>query len=215
MRNTIDDNLQVEIEHIESWTAEHSLSINLSKSHVMNVITKKSVICNPIFLSRSELSSVSQVRILGCIFSFDMKWNSFVERLIKRASQRVYLILCLKRADCPPDLLFRAYSTYIRPILLYAFPAVCNMPLYLKKRMMSVEKRVLRIIDCQDFRDVTLFTAGDLMCVNLFEKVCQEPLHPLRSFFEARKRFLTVECDIKKPKTKTKLFRDLFIRYCP
>ena len=94
MKNTVDDNLQVELENIESWTAEHSLSItgNLSKSHVMNVITKKCIICNPIFLSRSQLSTISQVRILGCMFSFDMKRNSFVETFIKRASQRVYLI---------------------------------------------------------------------------------------------------------------------------
>ena len=183
MRNTVDDNLQVEMEHIESWTADHSLSINLSKSSVMNVITKRSIVCNPVFLSSSELRTVSHVKILGCLFSFDMKWNSFVETLIKRASQRVYLILCLKRANCPPDLLFRAYSTYIRPILLYAFPAVCNMPSYLKKRMFRVERRILRIIDCQDFREVTLFSAGDLMCENLFDKVCQEPMHPLRSFF--------------------------------
>ena len=135
MKDTVDDNLQAEIEHIESWTAEHSLSINLSKSHIMNVITKKSIVCRPIFLSSSELSIVPHVKILGCIFSSDMKWNAFVETLIKRASQTFYLILNLKRADCPPDLLFRAYCTYIRSILLYAFPAVCNMPSYLKEKM--------------------------------------------------------------------------------
>ena len=161
------------------------------------------------------IGTVSHIKILGCIFSNDMKWNTFVDSLIKRASQRVYLILNLKRADCPPELLFRAYCTYIRSILLYTFPAFCNMPSYLKEKMLRVEKRIFRIIDNEDLCRTTLFSAGNQMCVNLFEKVCQEPLHPLRSFFDTRTRYLRADCALRKPKSKTKRFSDSFIRFCP
>ena len=68
-----------------------------------------------------------------------------------RASRRIYLILCLKRSDCPANLLFRACCVYIRPILLYAFTAVCNMPEYLKKKLYRAERRVLRVINDREF----------------------------------------------------------------
>ena len=109
IRTNLDDNLQSEIEAIESWCVQRSLKINLSKTCTMDIVTKKNLVCNTVFLSNCPLMSVSQVKVLGCVFSEDLKWNRFIESIVKRASQRIYLILCLKRSDCPPDLLFRAY----------------------------------------------------------------------------------------------------------
>jgi len=215
MRCSSEDKLQDEIDGIVEWTTKHSLEINVTKTSIMNVITKKSVNCLPVYLSGNVLDPVSHLKILGCFFSEDLKWNVFVDQMVKRSSSRIYLILCLKRSNCPANLLFRAYCVYIRPILLYAFPVVCNMSEYLKKKLCRVERRVLRIINSEDFQEVTLFSAADRICENLFDRVQFESNHPLRSFFLPRARNSRNSCTLKRPKTNTQRFLKSFISYCP
>ena len=103
---------------------------------------------------------------------------------------------------------------YIRPILLYAYPAVCNMSMYLKEKLIRVERRVLRIIGHQDYAKVTLFSVGDRICDTLFKKVVDEPLHPLRTFFNKKTISLRSNCVLRRPKTRTKRFLNS-VRYCP
>ena len=180
----------------------------------MDVITKKSLSCNPVHMSDSSISSVSQMKILGCIFSCDLRWNRFVDFLVKASSKRIYIILCLKRARCSPEILFKAYSTLIRSILLYAYPAVCNMPAYLRSRLEKVERRVFRIID-SDISFPSLFSVGDKMCDNIFSKVLSDHRHPLRAFFDSNSyRDLRNFCPLRKPKTRTQRFSNSFLRYC-
>ena len=53
---------------------------------------------------------------------------------------------------------------------LHAFSVICNtcMSSYLKDILSRVEKGFLRITDSQDFRSVTLLSAGNLISRNLF-----------------------------------------------
>ena len=145
------------------------------------------------FLSETQLENFTCIKILGCIISQDLKWNPFVDFLSKKASQRVHLIICLKWAGCPSNLLFRAYCAYIRPLLLYAYPAAWNMTLYLKQKLERIEKRVLRLISDHDA--VSLFSVADKICAKLLEKVLAEPLHPLRRFFDVKP---TQSCVLRK-----------------
>ena len=181
----------------------------------MNVVTKRSVLYRPVFLSGCLLEEVSQVKVLGCILSNDLKWNAFVNHIVKNASRRIYLILSLKRAGCPSKLLFTAYCAYVRSLLLSAYPVICNMPLYLKRKLIGVERRILRIIDDEDFNKIDLFSAGDQICKNLFSKVVCEPEHPLRFFYETKSVILRNGCLLRKPKSKTQRFLNSFIKYCP
>ena len=108
------------------------------------------------------------------------------------------------------------YAACIRPILLYPFPAFCNIPQYLKRRIISVENRVFKIIGLSDNRHISLFSAADQMCVTLFNKVVADSTHPLRRFFDERRVLhLRNACPLKKPKTKTRRFLASFIQYCP
>ena len=216
IRNSADDRLQHEIDRVKDWTDSHHLSINERKCCVMDVVTKKSISCASISLFGSEIKSVSSINILGCVLSDDLKWNAYVESIVKRASRRIFLILSLKRADCSSELLLKAYNAYIRPILLYAFPAVCNMSTYLKRKIERVEKRVLRVIGGN--KEVTLFSVANKMCDNLFKNVLEEPNHPLREFFNenpATSRTLRKNCVLRRPLTKTARYKDSFIKFCP
>jgi hypothetical protein len=163
LRDESDDRLQDEVDNISSWSVTNNLSINHSKSFVMDIVTKKSLICKPVNLLGDPIRCVPSIRILGCIFSDDLKWNEFVNYVTCVASRRIHLILSLKRARCDDDILFSTYIALIRPILLYAYPAVCNMSSYLRNRLEKVERRVFRIFDCKR-KFPSLLSVGDKMC---------------------------------------------------
>ena len=215
-RNECEDNLQQEIDNVFNWCRDKSLDVNLMKSNVMNIVTKRNFSCNSVQAPNGVfLSDVPHLKILGCHFSSDLKWDKHVEIIVRKASKRIHLILSLKRAGCSTSLLFNVYCTCIRPILLYCFPTVCNMPKALLKKLLSVEKRVLRIIGpCNDERP-SLLSAADLMCSKTFQSVANDPRHPLRCFFDDRYVTTRNACPLKRPRTKTKRFLASFVRYCP
>ena len=86
------------------------------------------------------------LKILGVTFSANLKWNSHLEDVIRRGSQRMYIVRNLNRSACPSKLILNAYLAHIRSVLLYAFICFSNILLYLRNRMSCVEKRVFRII---------------------------------------------------------------------
>ena len=212
-RHNSEDNLQMELDNVSSWCENLRLNVNLSKCFVMDIITRVSLTCHPLYFHDNMLKCVSSLKILGCLLSHDLKWNLFVDFLVKKASRRVYLILCLKRANCPAHVLYMSFCAFIRPILLYAYPAWCNLPEYLRKKLLAVERRVLRIIDC-DLYSASLFTFGDHMCLKLYRKVIQQEDHPLRCFFStACARDLRSSAVLRRPKTRTQRFLHSFIRF--
>ena len=126
------------------------------------------------------------------------------------------MILSLKRSGCSLHLLFKAYVAYIRPILLYAHPAVCNMSLYLRQKLEKVEKRDFRLIGVH--RVISLFSVADCVCEKLFYKVLSEPMHPLRTFFKlkpARTKALRATCNLRRPRSKTQRFKNSFMKFSP
>ena len=58
IRQVGDDRLQIEIDHVRDWTANHNLVINESKCCILDVITKRSISCDPISLSKAFVKNV-------------------------------------------------------------------------------------------------------------------------------------------------------------
>ena len=106
------------------------------------------------------MPQVDDLKILGVTFSTNLKWNSLLEDVIRKASQRMYIVCNLKRSACPSKLISTAYVAFIRSVLLYAFPCFCNISLYLRNRMSCVEKRVFRIIG-DECKEGLLFEVAD------------------------------------------------------
>ena len=113
-----------------------------------------------------------------------MKWNRHFDKIVKKASKRMYIFHNLVRSGCPTDLLVQAYLSYVRSILLYAFPTFCNAPDYLQSRFLRIERRISRLICATPSQD--LLVAADVMCSRLFTAIECNPNHPLRRLFRER-----------------------------
>ena len=207
--NATQDRLPEEFRNMVSWAENLKLCVNYyDKCYLMDVVTKKGLTLLPL----PHVTPVTHLKLLGLTLSNDKRWTEHVNSTIKKASRRIFLMLNLSRAACPPHIIFKAYCTYVRSVLLYSFPAFCNIPVYLKSKMIRVEKRVFRLLGQHTFP--SLFAAGDEICRRAFKEVVMHADHPLRRFFTLRQSFGTRSRGIlQPPRTKTSRFKNSFLRF--
>ena len=216
VRHTSDDRLQKEFDNILTWSSSSHLPLNLDKCCVLDFITKRSLSLSPVRSNSSYfLQQVDTLSFLGVTFSSSFKWNAHFNRIIKKASSRIFILRNLRRGGCPPFLMWKCYLAIIRSVLLYAFPCMCNAPKYLLKRLESVERRALLIINDNNFCGPPLMTQANILCERLFSQIDVNPEHPLRDLFVTRSLHRT-RCSksLQRPFAKTKRFSCSFIKFC-
>ena len=216
VRQPNDDRLQEEWNWVESWTEDVGLSLNRSKCCVMNIITKNGLTLQSVKdRTGANITTTSCVKLLGVTFSEDMRWNTHITNVIKKASRRLYVLYNLKHANCPTDMMYKVYVALIRSILLYCYPCFCNSPAYLKEKLVGVEKRALRIIGDSN-RSPSFLATADNLCQNLFKKASQSEDHPLRRLFQKRPHPLNTRSKntFNPPFTKTERLKNSFVKYC-
>lgn len=198
-----------------SWAHEVSLPLNFRKCKVIDFVTKRNLSFPSVLLSDSTyLNSVSSLSLLGVVFSSDLKWNLHVDSIVKKASQRLFILRNLRRSGCSLSLMSQCYFAFIRSVLLFAFPCFCNLPSYLFSNLKRVEKRAFRIMGCEGNSPTPLSTVTANVCTKLFTSICRADEHPLREMFAPGSNRFTRSCSfIRPPRSKTVRFKESFIRY--
>ena len=89
----------------------------------------------------------SILKLLGVIIQANLRWNSHVNEIIKKASRKFYLIRSLKRFNAPRKDLLTLYTSYIRPTLEYCVH-LWNSGITVQQSndIEMIQKRALRII---------------------------------------------------------------------
>ena len=206
-----DDKLQLEYENVLRWSTSRSLPINESKCRVLNITTKKSLVVSPVQGPIGCLPQVSSMSLLGVTLTCDMKWNTHVETVVKKACKRLYLIRNLRSSGCPSAQMLQVYNSIIRSVFLYAYPSFCNLPKFLQEKLLRFERRVFRIVG--GMNEVTVMEAAEEVCQRLFTTVTSMKDHPLRQCFLQRRTITRASMQLRPPKAKTKRFSSSFIRF--
>jgi len=211
IRKTDDDNLQLEFNNVLEWSSNHHLPINQAKCSVLDIITKKSIVSSPVMSPSGMLPQVSSLRVLGVTISDDLRWNNHIDSVLKKSNKRAYLIQNLKRAACPPPAMLLAYNCIIRPLLLYAYPCFCNLPVYLQDRLLKFERRMFRLIGATN--DVSVVEAGDRFCQKLFDTVSRSSSHCLRRCFTQQLTNTRQSLKLRPIRARTSRLSRSFIRF--
>ena len=103
----ISSNLQREEQLNSGYIA---MKINPSK-------TKELRVCFSFQSPYAPITVSDRVMLLGVVISSDLKWNSHIDYVYKKAAKRLYGLRLLKRNSLPADVLLSLYCTYIRPIV--------------------------------------------------------------------------------------------------
>ena len=90
---------------------------------------------------------VATAKILGLNVSSDLKWNSHIDSIIKKAQKRLYSLSQLKRSGLGTRGLVQFFCTCIGPITEYTCPVFRDsLPAYLSSELERVQKRAMPII---------------------------------------------------------------------
>ena len=179
---------------------------------------------DPIEINGEEIETVSEIKLLGVTIQSDLKWNTHVNNIVKKASTRLHFIAHLKRAAiCTEDLLI-IYTSIVRPVLEYACPLwSTGLPTYLSELIENIQKRLLKIIYGEgEYKELLLRSKLNTLAKrrlklnrDFFAKVKKEncAIHHLLP----PKRFHTHDLRQKHPypiiEAKTNRFQNSFIPY--
>jgi hypothetical protein len=133
---------------VMSWSSENIAQLNPDKCKELRIsFFNQPRAFDPVVVDGKELDVVDTVELLGVTLTNQLTWNHHIEKVIKKASKRLYFLVQLKRAKLPIEDLVLFYITCIRFVIDYAIPEFyCSLPQYLKSELVRLEKRALSII---------------------------------------------------------------------
>ncbi|KAK3573859.1 hypothetical protein QTP86_032867 [Hemibagrus guttatus] len=71
----------------------------------------------PLTIMNSTAPTVESFRFLGTTISQDLKWDTHIDSIIKKAQQRLYFLRQLRKFNLPQELLTQFYSAVIESVL--------------------------------------------------------------------------------------------------
>ena len=131
-----------------SWCNENGMLLNASKCSVMRVdFGRQARIPLNIELNNHTLTEVDVMKILGVYLQADLKWNSQVSSMLKKASKRMHILRSLIPFRLPNDDLLLIYKGYIRPLVEYAVPVWhSGLTTAQTNKLEGIQKRALKLI---------------------------------------------------------------------
>ena len=146
---------------------------------------------HPVTINGKQAELIFESKVLCLTIRSDLKWNSHIDKIVKRASKRMYFLQQLKRAKVPISEILCFYCTFIRSVVEYASPVFhYAIPNYLCKHIEQIQRRTMRIIlPTKSYAEallhsklLTLEERRQRMCDKLFKEIVEDPnhkLHPL------------------------------------
>jgi hypothetical protein len=171
--------LSAEHQEISNWSKSNGLSLNLKKTKWI-WIPKSRVFPPP---SLPGLSPEEVVRILGVVFSSDLKWDCHFKTVVRCASKRLYALRVLRPILTKNDLK-NVYQSLIRSLIEYCAPVFIGLSIHNCELLRKLQNRAHRIIcnadcKCQIFEDLS--SRRKASAVSFLRKIEKFPDHPLHS----------------------------------
>ena len=143
-----ESSLQSGIEHLNNWAKDNMMRFNATKTKEM-VFDFRRINQPPSKLTMDGvmIERVTEAKILGVTLQSDLKWNSHIASVIKKANKRLHLLKLCKRAGLKSSQLITMYTTLVRSVLEYCCTVFhTSLPQYLHNDLERIQKRALSII---------------------------------------------------------------------
>ena len=140
--------LQVAVDDLATQSSREGFQLSETKCKDFRIgFSNTTSDFDPIVLNGKPLEIVTSAKLLGLNLTSDLKWNTHISELIRKASHRLYFLRQLKRCRVAPKELTVFYTTCIRPILEYACPVFHRaLPEYLSDDLERIQRRSLKIM---------------------------------------------------------------------
>ncbi|KAK3570103.1 hypothetical protein QTP86_011150, partial [Hemibagrus guttatus] len=99
------------VEQLAAWCSLNNLELNTLKTVEMIVDFRRNTpALPPLTIMNSTVPTVASFRFLGTTISQDLKWDTHIDSIIKKAQQRLYFLRQLRKFNLPQELLTQFYS---------------------------------------------------------------------------------------------------------
>ena len=141
-------NAQGITDELIEWSRNNKVVLNPDKCKELRIsFSRNPDAFDPVIIDGYEIELVNSAKLLGITISDSLTWNAHVNEVVKKASEKLYLLVQLKRARLPPSDLVLFYLSCVRSTVDYGVPDFYNaLPQYLKNELVRIEKRALSII---------------------------------------------------------------------
>ncbi|KAK3575492.1 hypothetical protein QTP86_027949, partial [Hemibagrus guttatus] len=107
-----------EVEQLAAWCSLNNLELNTLKTVEMIVDFRRNTpALPPLIIMNSTVPTVELFRFLGTTISQDLKWDTHIDSIVKKAQQRLYFLWQLRKFNLPQELLTHFYSAVIESVL--------------------------------------------------------------------------------------------------
>jgi ribonucleases P/MRP protein subunit RPP40 len=131
---------QNSINHVSEWANTWQLQLALNKCQHMRIGLARSDNNIVYQLNNIDLISVAVCRDLGVEVDSHLTFNQHIDSVVSRAHLRACQILrCFASKD--PEILFKAFTTYVRPLLEYCSPVWSPVTIGNINKLESVQRR--------------------------------------------------------------------------
>ena len=196
-----------QLQKTEEYAKLNDMIVNYDKTKLMVFNKCKSVDFSPKFeFGNKQLEVVEEIRLLGVIIRSDLKWSSNTEDLVKRASNKLWVIRRLKSLGANNLELVDIYTKYCRSILEFGVPA-WHSAITKQERidLERVQKVALHIILGQKYENYenalkitnlcTLEARREKLCLKFAKKAEKHMKH--KNWFKPRQQTNTRQQNLK------------------
>ncbi|KAK3575570.1 hypothetical protein QTP86_029573, partial [Hemibagrus guttatus] len=107
-----------EVEQLVVWCSLSHLELNTLKTVEMIVDFRRNTpALPPLTIMNSTVPTVESFRFLGTTISQDLKWDTHIDSIVKKAQQRLFFLHQPRKFNLPQELLTQFYSAVIEPVL--------------------------------------------------------------------------------------------------
>ncbi|KAK3512214.1 hypothetical protein QTP70_001111 [Hemibagrus guttatus] len=81
-----------EVEQLAAWCSLNNLELNMLKTVQIVDFRRNTPALPPLTIMNSTVSTVESFRFLGTTISQDLKWDTHIDSIVKKAQQRLYFL---------------------------------------------------------------------------------------------------------------------------
>ncbi len=107
-----------EVKELAVWCSLNNLELNMLKTVEMIVDFRRNPpALPPLTIMNNSVNAVESFRFLGTTISQDLKWDTHIDSIVKKAQQRMYFLRQLKKFNLPQAHMTQFYSAVIESVL--------------------------------------------------------------------------------------------------
>ena len=216
------DLLQSALDYSVQWCEDNSMSINDSKTTVLDValVSKPELVSVPT-INDTDLSKISSTKLLGVVIDSRLTFSDHVDKIVNKCNSLNYFLQSLKRLDVNTTGVQTFYFSKIRSNITYAcaawFPLISGND---KSKIEGIERWSLTIIypELGSYRQrlaksnvVPILDFLQVLTDRHFDKVATNPSHPLQHFLVRRQRHKDKSDIFYPPICRTERFKNSFL----